>query len=194
MAQYFDNVELESNKKIIDATVGGEAFKFTTDNGVFAKNGIDFASKLLVHAIEDNDNKETTLLDLGCGYGFIGIYLTKKMDLKTTFVDVNKKALELTEVNLELNKLEGKIIESDAFNNVDDNFDLITLNPPIHAGKEKIFELYEGAKNHLNEGGRFVIVINKKHGAKSSITKLETMFTSVKVIAKDKGFNVVECV
>ena len=97
-------------------------------------------------------------------------------------------------VNKVANKIE--IIESDGFQKVLPNelFDFIITNPPIRAGKAVIYQMYEDAKNHLVDGGKLVLVINKKHGAPSTITFLESIFENVQVLDKKAGFHVIECV
>jgi len=168
-------------------------FNFITDSGVFSKNGVDFATNILLGNLPELSGN---VLDIGCGYGCIGIVLAKihGENITVFMSDVNNRALELAEKNAEKNNISVKIIKSDGFENLPENFDSIILNPPIHAGKAVIYKIYEDAFNHLNPGGRFFIVIQKKHGALSHKQKLEEIFGSenCEVLYSKKGFCVFE--
>ena len=168
-------------------------FNFITDIGVFSKNGLDFATNILLENLPELSGQT---LDIGCGYGCIGIILAKiyGKNIKVTMSDVNMRALELAEKNVKKNGVSADIIKSDGFDNIRDNFDNIILNPPIHAGKAVIYKIYEEAYNHLNPGGRFFIVIQKKHGALSHKAKLEEIFggENCSVLYSKKGFCVFE--
>jgi len=167
-------------------------FSFITDIGVFAKNGVDFATNILLEALPELSGKT---LDLGCGYGCIGIVLAKIYgeNIKVIMSDINERAVELAEKNAKKNGVNAEIIKSDGFENIGNicgSFDNIILNPPIHAGKAVIYKIYEDAYNHLNPGGGFFIVIQKKHGALSHRQKLEEIFGSknCEVLYSKKGF------
>jgi 16S rRNA (guanine1207-N2)-methyltransferase len=135
------------------------------------------------------------ILDVGCGYGVIGITLSKNKNVKTvTMLDVNHRALELSKRNSVANKVNVNIVESDGFTNINSLYDTIITNPPIRAGKTVIYKMYEDAKNHLRESGVLYLVINKKHGAPSTISYLEELFGNCEVVDKKSGFNVLKCV
>ena len=68
------------------------------------------------------------------------------------------------------------------------------LNPPIRAGKKVIYSLYEKSEVILNNGGCLYIVIQKKQGAESSFNKLKELFSDVKVIAKSKGYQIIQAI
>jgi 16S rRNA (guanine1207-N2)-methyltransferase len=191
MEHYFsNNPTSKSNEREIEYSIDGETLKFISDNGVFSKNHIDFATDLLIRAII-KDKPKGNVLDLGCGYGAIGITISKLMNLEVTMLDINRRALDLTNKNIELNKVKNiNVIESDGFDNVKDKFDVIVTNPPIRAGKAVIYKMYEDAKEHLNNYGILYLVINKKHGAPSTIEFLNKVFGNCEVLEKKAGFNV----
>ena len=168
-------------------------FNFITDSGVFSKSGVDFATNILLENLPDLSGK---VLDIGCGFGCIGVVLAKTYGEKisVTMSDINERALELSEKNAKKNGVNAEIIKSDGFENIPGNFDAVILNPPIHAGKSVIYKIYEEAYNHLNPDGRFFIVIQKKHGAPSHKVKLEEIFGSenCQVLYSKKGFNIFE--
>lgn len=193
--QYFstNNDELPSNPKLINAKIGEFSFIFKTDNGVFSKDFLDFASKLLLEKIEFESLPEGPILDVGCGYGPIGIYASKVTKKDVFMVDVNPRALELSKENIAKNNVNATVLESNCLDNVmDKKYSCIITNPPIHAGKEVIYKMYEQASVSLVEGGSFWIVIQQKHGAPSTIKKLETLFKKVEITYKKKGFYIIK--
>jgi len=164
-------------------------FNFITDTGVFSKDGVDFATNILLGNLPDLSGK---ILDIGCGYGCIGIVLAKIYGVDVTMSDVNGRAVNLAGRNAEKNGADVRVIKSDGFENIPESFDAIILNPPIHAGKSVVYKIYEEARNHLNPNGRFFIVIQKKHGALSHRQKLEEIFGTVNILYSKKGFYIFE--
>jgi len=84
-------------------------------------------------------------------------------------------------------------LTSDCFENISDKFDTITLNPPIHAGKDVVFRMFEEAAAHLNPGGAFYAVMLEKHGAKSARRKLVEVFLACEALYHKKGAYVFCC-
>lgn len=167
----------------------GITYRFFTDSGVFSKSQIDFGTKTLLEAFTFNNYR--SLLDLGCGYGVIGIVIKKQfLDLEVTQSDVNERAIDLTKKNTAENNVSTNIITSNGYENITGTFDCITLNPPIRAGKEIIFNLYDDTYKHLNKDGEFWIVIQKKQGAPSHIKYLQNLFSNVEIITKNKGYHI----
>ncbi|MBN2604253.1 MAG: class I SAM-dependent methyltransferase, partial [Bacilli bacterium] len=132
-------------------------------------------------------------LDLGCGYGVVGIYLNIAFKVQVDMVDINLRAIELAKKNVELNLAIANVFQSDGFENVSKKYDLIVTNPPIRAGKEIIYKFYEDTAKHLNKNGCFYLVINKKHGADSTFMKLKEVYREVRLIDRKKGFHVYRC-
>lgn len=193
--QYFskNNDNLESKPQIITAKIGDFSFKFKTDIGVFSKDFLDYASKLLLENMEFSLRENEGILDVGCGYGPIGIYAKKITGNPVVMLDINPRALALSSQNLDLNGVEAEVIESDCLDSVlDKKFGLIICNPPIHAGKNIVYKIFEQSYEVLNKNGSFWIVIQQKHGAPSAIKKLESIFESVEVTYKKKGFYIVK--
>ena len=108
-------------------------------------------------------------------------------------VDVNNRAIELAILNCKNNNMDIKIHLCEDILELENNFDTITLNPPIRAGKKVIYSLYDKSKEKLNKNGHLYVVIRKAQGANSSISKLETLFKVVTVINKDSGYYVIDC-
>ena len=189
MEHYFTNNEnLESHPVELTCWCGSRKLIFNSDSGVFSSREIDDASLALVRHIGPLSGK---VLDLGCGYGFIGIYLAAKYDgIFLTQSDVNRRALSLCRSNCSSNGICSEIVESDGFDHLPESFDHILLNPPIHAGKDIVYRLYDEAYAHLEPGGCFYIVIRKKHGAESSRRHLEDLGFSCEVLTSEKGIMV----
>lgn len=191
MGHYFTNENLESKIQKFKIKIKDHEFSFNTDNGVFSKGELDFGTHLLIkNVIDKNINGE--VLDLGCGYGPIGIILSKILDIKTTMVDVNKRAIHLTRMNIKENNLNNiTALVSDGYNELaNQKYDYIISNPPIRVGKKILYDLLINAKNHLNKNGELIIVVRKEQGANSLIRDM-SVYYSVKVIDKDKGFFII---
>ena len=191
---YTNNPTSKSEERIIEYKIKDKTIKFTTDNGVFSKAHVDIATNFMLNTLL-NETISGKLLDVGCGYGTIGITLSKFFDVKVTMLDINERALNLAEKNLKLNGCTDiKIVESDGFEKIIDNYDVIVTNPPIRAGKAVIYKMYEDSYEHLNENGVLYLVINKKHGAPSTKEFLTQLFGNCEILNKKTGFNVMKCV
>lgn len=195
--QYFskNNDNLPSNEKIIYAKINEISFKFKTDNGVFSKDFLDFASKLLLEKMDFNGLLDGAILDVGCGYGPIGIYASYITKKDVVMLDINPRALSLSKENLLLNNVSAMVLESDCLDSViDRKFSCVITNPPIHAGKEIVYKIFTQSYEVLVDGGSLWIVIQEKHGAPSAIKKLKTIFENVEIFYKKKGFYILKCV
>ena len=191
LEQYFtNNANLRSEIRSINYENNGDVFTFFSDLGVFSKNKIDLGSDILVNTILKNtDDDNLTILDVGCGYGFIGITLAKKLNSVVDMVDVNKRAIHLAERNIKENKVNAKAFYSNIYENVENKYDLIVSNPPIRAGKKVVYEILKNARKHLNKIGILWFVIRKDKGAKSTIKDLSDLY-KIDVLEKEKGFYV----
>lgn len=164
----------------------GERMKFFTDAGVFSKKMIDFGSQVLLSCLSFQQGE--AVLDVGCGYGPLGLSLVKAQGVHATMVDVNTRALDLAQKNAALNQVEAKIFQSNVYDQVEGCFDHIISNPPIRAGKKVVHEVLSGSFDHLNPGGDLTIVIQKKQGAPSAKAKMEEIFGNCEILKKDKGY------
>ena len=190
---YTDNKDLSSDRREFDYHFDDEVFHFTTDNGVFSKGNVDYGSYVLIKNIYRR-NLGKSLLDLGCGYGPIGIIIKRfNPDIEVKMVDVNSRATELAQFNCRRNETEIEVHLCDDITALGFHYDTVVFNPPIRAGKSVIYDLYEKVKMVLNDDGHLYIVVRKKQGALSHVKELETLFESVEVIAKDGGYLVIDC-
>jgi 16S rRNA (guanine1207-N2)-methyltransferase len=187
---YSNKPQTESKPRLWKFTLLGFEFKFETDAGVFSKSEVDFGSRVLIDAFE-MPKVEGDVLDVGCGYGPIGLSIAKANPERFVhMMDVNTRALQLAEKNASVNGVQNvRIFESDGLSNVGDvKAAAILTNPPIRAGKDTVFRFYDGAFDKLVSGGELWVVIQKKQGAPSSVSHLEEMFSEVDVVEKKKGY------
>ena len=193
MGQYFDNEKLPSKMVKTNAVILGRKFSFFTDNGVFSKDGLDFGSRLLLETIplEEVGGK---VLDMGCGYGVFGIALNKILNCSVDMVDVNLRALHLTEINAKENGCSNvRIFESYTYSNVNSKYTSIVTNPPIRAGKKVVYDIVMNAKDYLETNGKLFVVIRKEQGAKSLVKDLQENGYSVDILEKKSGFFILKC-
>lgn len=192
LEHYFTNNEnLKSEIKKLSYTRDNYVFSFLSDNGVFSKEKIDYGSIFLLETyLKNKTNLPKNFLDVGCGYGFLGIVLSKILNIKGTMIDVNKRAVHLTKRNIELNKVNCDALVSDIYENVKENYDLIITNPPIRAGKKVLLDILRGAINYLNDDGECYFVMRVDHGVKTMIRDISDIYECT-VIDKSKGFYIV---
>ena len=192
MGQYFDNEKLPSKMIKTECFVLGNKFVFFTDNGVFSKDGLDFGSRLLLESIplEAVGGK---VLDMGCGYGVFGIIINKLISCHVDMVDINKRAIHLSLINIKENHCSDiNVFESNCYNNIDSKYSCIITNPPIRAGKKIVYDIVMNAKNYLEKDGCLFLVVRKEQGAKSLISDLEKEY-SVTILNRKKGFFILQC-
>lgn len=194
MAHYFTNdPNSKSEERKTTTTIKNQNFVFLTDHGVFSKKGLDFGTRSLLETI-DLTRIKGNVLDFGCGYGPIGIFIKKMNDafVNIDMVDINKRSLHLARENARLNDVDVRIWESNIYEKVDLKYHFIITNPPIRVGNEILYQILLGAKEHLVKGGQLIFVMNKDQGAKTAMKRLEEVY-QVEVLDKKKGFYIICC-
>nr|WP_221401538.1 class I SAM-dependent methyltransferase [Paenibacillus phyllosphaerae] len=179
----------------IEANIRGIKLRLTTDAGVFSKSGVDYGSRVLLENVEIS--LHAAVLDVGCGYGPIGLTLAKLVpSAHVTMIDVNERAVQLAQENARVNGVSNvAILQSDIYENVrNQKFDAIVTNPPIRAGKAVVHRILEEGAALLKPGGSIWVVIQKKQGAPSAEAKLEEVFGNVEEVTKDKGYRILRAV
>ena len=191
MGHYFINDDnLKSEIKEFKININGCEFKFKTDNGVFSKGELDYGTEILIKTILKEDINGR-VLDLGCGYGPIGIIINKLKNCCVDMVDVNKRGVHLTKLNIKDNNLDNiNCFVSDGFESINNKYDVIISNPPIRIGKEKLYKLIIDCKNYLIDDGKIYLVIRKEQGAKSFINDMNKYY-KIDILEKNKGFFVI---
>lgn len=204
MPQYFEaNPDTPSNRRTVDYRINGINFTFMTDTAVFSKTSVDKGTDLLLQTVIDDikargAGRDESLLDLGCGWGVVGIVMKTVFTLfDVTCVDVNSRAVELTKENAKLNlRAPDTIMVSDVLKAVPEDklFDTVITNPPVRAGKKTVFEFYEQSYAHLKEGGVIYVVLQRKQGADSTKKKLNELFGNCVTLDIKGGYHVMKAV
>jgi len=192
---YTARPETAHDEAVFTATLRGMAFTFITDSAVFSRERVDFGSALLIKAmqIEQSD----TVLDLGCGYGPIGMTAAKLAPQGQVYmVDVNERAAALARRNLAENGVtNAEVRTGDGLDPVRGlTFDKVLTNPPIRAGKQTIYRMIEDAQAALKPGGSIYVVIQTKQGAPSMKKKLAELFSDVEDVERQAGYHVFRAV
>lgn len=188
---YTKNSATDHDLGTIEYRIGGKVLTLTTDAGVFSKKRVDFGSMLLIESIP---NIEGTVLDMGCGYGPIGLSVALiNPDAQVTMVDINERAVGLANLNAKNNNITNvDIIQSDGYSSVTGTFDMILSNPPIRTGKNVIYPMFEKSYEFLNKDGEFYIVIQKKQGAESAKKKISEIYGNCDIVGKDAGYMILK--
>ncbi len=196
MSHYFtDNRQLAQNRKDLSFRFSCFNLTFISDNGVFCKDKIDEGTKVLLNVLHENELGDK-ILDVGCGYGVVGITLKKCFPQSyVDMVEINPRAIELALLNAKKNECDVHIFESDVYSNVNDrDYSAIVTNPPIRAGKKVIYKIFSEALEHLRVGGTLWVVIRKSHGALSAMRFIEEKFNNCEIVKRDKGYFVLKSV
>ena len=167
---------------------------FTTDRGVFSGSRVDFGSDLLIRTVAKLESAPASLLDIGCGYGPIGLSLGLLWPAAAlTMADVNERAMNLAVRNAEALHRAATVVH-----NIDDPpqgpVELVVTNPPIRAGKATVYGIFAQAESLLAAGGRLYVVIQKKQGADSAVRELSRLFGNCETVARDAGFHILRAV
>ena len=195
MGHYFDqNPEISSQIREISFTLFGKQYSYYTDNGVFSKSRIDEGSYIFLKILIPLQ-LSGRILDLGCGYGPIGLTIAQESkEARVDLADINSRALALASKSGERLNINNRVtfLHSDIFEKIEGPYDSIVVNPPIRAGKVVTYSMYSGSKQHLVDGGSLYIVIRRKQGAESAFKYLETVFENVAVLHKEKGYWIIK--
>ncbi len=189
-----NNDNLISKPQNFKLNILEHTFEFQTDSGVFSKNYIDFGSYTMLKTFKPDI--DGPILDVGCGYGPIGIVISRVFDREVLMLDINDRAIKLASENAELNKATKAVAKQSNIYEIlnNDKFASIITNPPIRAGKKVVYDIYDGAYNHLLPGGSLWVVIQKKQGAPSSIEHLQKIFGNCEIVDKEKGYFILKCI
>lgn len=182
-----------SRPKLIRARLRGREFVFETDRSVFAKDYVDLGTKRLIEVVQLPEQGE--VLDLGCGYGAIGIALAATHPgLRVWMVDINERAVALARRNLKRNRIKNAVVlKSDGVAALpsDLRFDAVVTNPPIRAGKATVLRLFREAFERLKVGGSLWFVARTQHGAKTLQRLVEEMFGNAECVDIHGGYRVI---
>jgi 16S rRNA (guanine1207-N2)-methyltransferase len=191
-SHYFKDIEHKKEDFfVMEDYINQKKYQFKSCNNVFSKAQIDYGTRVLLNTVlKQYEKLEGTVLDVGCGYGAIGIVLADHYKTaQFVMSDVTNTAVELAKHNLQRNHItNAEVINSNLFENITSEFNLIVTNPPIKVGKQVLLNLIKGAKEHLKIGGHLILVIKKSHGKDSIKKELERTFLNCEVLEREKGY------
>ena len=176
--------------RLVSDTVLGVTLEFYVAPGVFSTEGIDEGTRLLLETARVPE--EGTVLDMGCGYGAIGIALAKRHPgLRVVMVDVNPLAVDLARRNARLNQVEDRVevLHGNLYEPLEGRvFDAILSNPPLAAGMETVLGIIRGAPGHLAPGGTLWLVMRK--GAAKALEEMKKLFPEARIARRKKGYTI----
>ncbi|WP_231129397.1 class I SAM-dependent methyltransferase [Bifidobacterium choloepi] len=195
--QYFSAQPTSKDvRKRHEFTVRGYEVEVETSNGIFSGDRVDLGTQVLLrHAPQLPAAGE--FLDLGCGWGPIALAMgIESPEADVTAVDVNERAIELTNRNAELNNVKNVHAGTAADVPADRQFDVIWSNPPIRIGKDALHDLLMAWLPRLRpEGGVAYLVVQKNLGSDSLIKWLAAQLGDEYAVGKyasSKGYRVIE--
>lgn len=182
IAEREEKVQEEQTKSFVEADILGKRYIFQTEQALFSKDRIDQGTLLLLETIKVGNSR--SILDLGCGYGVIGILLADQhQESKVTLVDVDMQAAKAAEFNAHLNGVENNtsVIMSDGLKELaGSKFDLILSHFPLHIPHEEQVQLLKESRDALVPGGRLCLVALSSYDLRPA---LHSVFGNVDIIA-----------
>ncbi|MFX0069935.1 MAG: class I SAM-dependent methyltransferase [Candidatus Hermodarchaeota archaeon] len=203
--QHYSSENPETDLKVftLSDSLRKHLYIFKTTTGVFSFKKLDLGTKIFIEQMKI-PKEQSTLLDLGCGYGPIGIVLGYESSQSNVyFVDVNRRAIWCTKENIKINLP----LDRDRMNVLIGNYlepikskgvvmDAIYMNPPLRQGREDFLNLCKDIPSVLKSGGTFQFVIRKKMGASFILNHLEKTFhrntLDINILCKRSGYWVFE--
>ncbi|MFX1366806.1 MAG: class I SAM-dependent methyltransferase [Promethearchaeota archaeon] len=194
----------DANVKIhtISESLRRHLYIFKTITGVFSFNKLDLGTKVFIENMYI-PTESRTLLDLGCGYGSIGIVLSYESPQSSVYlIDINKRAIWCARENIRLNlkdKMKNIYVLSgnyfEPIKNKNLKFDGIYMNPPLRQGRKEFLKLIGEILRYLNRNGYFQFVIKKKMGASYILDYFKDTFPdeNIEILCKRSGYWVFKC-
>ena len=184
--------EVRFTREPVETTVWGHRLSLSSGSGVFARGRLDIGTSVLFR--ETEPPRAGRVLDLGCGYGVIGLAVAVASPATTvTGVDVNERAVLLSNENAARLGVADRFAARTPEQVPDDaTYDEIWSNPPIRIGKQALHELLLAWLPRLAPDGRAVMVVGKNLGADSLQAWLGDQGWPTTRLASAKGFRVLE--
>jgi 16S rRNA G1207 methylase RsmC len=169
-------------------------YSFVTASGLFSRDHLDIATKLLIEKCDLSNAKK--ILDLGSGWGVVAVVLKhRNPNLIVCATDINERAVRYTKKNAEKNRLSLVTKKSDVLKNWEEEmFDVILTNPPYAAGRKICYSFIEESFNHLNKNGSLQLVARHQKGGKMLSIHMEEIFGNVSTLSIKSGFRIYKSV
>jgi 16S rRNA (guanine1207-N2)-methyltransferase len=187
---YTENPQSEIKEKYFAQTINGFKLAFIAVSGVFSfDTRVDKASELLIKSFNPSGS---SILDVGCGYGPIGLFIKAMHQCQTVYMcDINNRAIEYAAANAKKNNLDVNVIKSDLYSSLGAySFDDIVSNPPIAAGKILNTQLINEAFDHLHPNGTLWLVAFHNKGGSTLKKIMDSRFGNVEDVEKSGGIRV----
>jgi 16S rRNA (guanine1207-N2)-methyltransferase len=195
----------QRERGIIEFRFFGRIYRFATESGLFSYREIDEGTGILLEVLVKAftgrkilqhrtkiDIHSASILDLGCGYGVIGMLLADILRPKrVVMVDSEPRAVSLTRKNVRDMRLTNiAVAKSNICTAIeaDDKFDLIVTNPPIKSGRMTVLDFIRQARGHLAPNGEFWAVIMSRHGAKRYLGSMRELFSGCEIADRESGY------
>jgi 16S rRNA (guanine1207-N2)-methyltransferase len=176
---------------LVRTNLCGRSFEFLTSTSVFSKKRVDLGTRVLIESMVLP--KTGCILDIGCGYGPVGIVAaTLNPKLSVVMTDVNMRAVRLAKKNVALNKIANAEVRYGYLYEPVESlvFDCVLSNPPVSAGMETVKAIIKEAKKVMAEKATFQMVIRSKIGAKALPALFKETFGNCMVLARESGFRI----
>lgn len=174
---------------VINEVIDGIPLSLVSRSGLFSKRKIDLGTKVFMENLIVP--QEGTVVDLGCGYGPIGIFLAiKNPRLRVIMIDNNPLAVKTAKLNVERYNLQNRVqvIKSNVLEELHEKVTAIYSNPPLSKGTDFLQKFAEQAHERLEEKGFIQMVVYK--GETNVIKYFSRYFTNVQVIKRVKGYSI----
>jgi len=184
---YFSQAPSSAHEaRVFSFAYRGRSLAFETDAGVFSKAHVDKGTALLLEALPERFTGRA--LDLGCGWGAMGVCMAAAWpEADVNLTDINGRAVAIARENLARNRLAAIVTQGDGLSGLEGRFGLIATNPPIRAGKDAVYRLFQESVERLDGEGEFYIVIRKQQGADSALKFLRGLMDEVEVVSRGGG-------
>ena len=174
-------------------TVKKQGLNFVSKPGIFGWQQIDKGSALLVETLDSETVKDKTVLDLGCGYGYLSIKASKLKPSSITATDNNATAVGACKKNFAMHGINGEVILDNCADSIKEKFDLILCNPPFHKNFATDSSLTDKFINslhrHLKSDGELRVVVNAFIPFDKKASKLFSQISCIKDTPQFKVFS-----
>ncbi|BDC19222.1 methyltransferase [Acidianus sp. HS-5] len=175
---------------VVNDVIDGIPLSLVSHPGLFSKKKLDLGTRTFLENLIIPD--EGTVVDLGCGYGAVGIFIALKNEkLKVYMVDVNPLAVATAKLNVERYNLQNRVtvMKSDVLSAIQEKVDAIYSNPPLSKGVDFLQKFAEQSAEKLKKGGFIQMVVYK--GENNVLKIFSNYFYNVNAIKRSKGYSII---